>query len=320
MTSEINSGWNSNKADDEEKLYKRHHATTRLVGQQRAQENDRDARAICRLLADLLYVDAHEFNITLGDPSTSTYRMGRIKQQPQKPPCYDGNGDETPEFKYFRQQRDMFYSSIMHYAMFCRYDPWGEGMPKYNSTEARSLVGLYTLNIIVQGFKRAPAAFDVGSSLYLYQQLHDRKLCELPALSKAAWLVKNAPMNADSVGERPRGEWKRIQEYWKHHFEWSHLWAAIVTTTGSPLCFSEDLLFNFICNVDLGKFNKFAYTFLDFRQRVRPPKVSGHTQMYLKQGLTQSKIDRTKLLDLREIPCLLDDFQWDLSRYPRKVL
>ena len=204
--------------------------------------------------------------------------------------------------------------------MPCIFAPISGTSARAIAQKAAAYLGLHTLETLRRGFRRAADPYDVGSSLYLYQQMYDRKLSTSPALSRAAWLVKNAPLRKP-VPEKPipRAKWQRIQEHWSVHFNDSHFWAALVATTKSPLLFNEDLLFDFVCDVDVDQFKRLSNTFLDFRKRVVPPKVSAKP-MSLKQGLAGLELDPLGLLSSEHVLNPLEDFQWDaLKLYPTRA-
>lgn len=314
-------GWeDTTEAEEAELQQKFEQELARLNAIPEYKKHQNDKVWICNFLSELLYVDAHEFTVSPPPfPSHVAYRMARVELTSQKPLTYDADGYQTQEYRHFTQQRQSFNSALRHYVQYFRTSQWDNST--YVRAEAEAYLGRYTMDVLRQGFKRASAPYDVGSSLYIYQQMYDRQLSQSPALSRAAWLVKNAPLRKP-VPEKPtpRGKWQRIQEQWKDHFDDSHFWAALVTTTKSPLQLNENLLFDFICDVNVDQLTQIANTFWDFRQRVKPPKISAKNPMYLKQGLSEFKIDQTRRISPLEIPNLLEDFQWAaLSRYPQKI-
>lgn len=285
----------------------------------------KDLHDICVLLADLLYVDDHEFDPlppTKEHPrrATSKYSMGKEESKSLKPLQYDANNCYTQEYNKFQEQRSVFRSRLHHYVMTFGINPWDTRRRVPDRADAQAYLGQYTVDILNMGFSRASAAFDVGSSLYLYQQMCDRNIAEQPSLSKAAWLVKNAPLRKPASDKHiPRGKWGRIQEHWKDHFNDSHFWAAIVTLTKSPLQFSESLMLNLLCEPEMDQLVRLANTFLEFRRRITPLKISAKRPMYLKQGICDIEILREERLEPLEIPNLLEDYQWEsLSRYSPK--
>lgn len=315
----VHPGWFTTAAEDAEIAQKARQVHARLNMIPEYRQHQQDTRVINIMLSELLYVDAHEFSVpSPGLPSKAEYRMARAEIGSKRPLTYDSDGYMTRDYKYFRQQREAFSAALQRYVSLFRKSEWDSYT--YNRADAEDYLGRYTMDILRKGFKRASAPYDVGSSLYLYQQMYDRQLSESPALSRAAWLVKNAALRRPvPENPTPRGKWKLIQEQWKDHFDESHFWAAIVTITRSPLHFTEGLLFDFVCDVNVKKLNRIAYTFYDFRQRVVPSKISIKKTMYLKQGLAPYEIDQEKRLNPLEIPNLLEDFQWSaLSRYPAK--
>lgn len=317
-------GWGIDEAEDEKRRLERQEESTRLNAIPEYVRRKKDLRDMCDLLADLLYVDNHEFapppHPQHPHRITATYRMGKGESKSLKPPQYDADNCDTQEFKNFQQQRAIFRSRLHSYVRTFGINPWDSRRRVPDQREAPALLGQHIVDIVSQGLRRAPDAYDVGSSLYLYQQMHDRKIEIHPSLSKAAWLVKNAPMRMPSSDKHtPRGKWGRIQEHWKDHFDDSHYWAAIVTMTKSPLQFNEEQLLNLVCEPDLDRLYRLANTFLQFRQRVTPPRTSVKRPAYLKQCLPDMEIRREDRVDPLEIPNLLQDFQWNaLSRYSPK--
>lgn len=315
-------GWGVDEAKDAERWHEQQVESARLAAIPEYAKRNNDLRDVCFLLSDLLFVDAHEFSMPDRGNSTVTYLAGKAESHSNKPLPYDTEGLETQAYKAFQQRRNIFCSRLRAYAMTFGANPW-DTRPARNQTEAHAYFGQHVMDIIKDGLKRAPEAFDVGSSLYLYQQMYDRQLDEYPTLSKAAWLVKNAPIRKPVSDKHiPRGKWERIQEQWKDHFDHSHYWAAIVTLTRSPLQYNENLLLNLICAPDVDQLHRVAMTFLEFRQRVTPPKFSVKKPMYLKQRVPKAEICRTERVAPLDIPNLLETFQWQaLSHYsPKKKL
>ncbi len=312
-------GWGINEEDDAERWQKRQEESARLNAIPEFQKHRRDQSWVCSLLADLLYIDSHAFAMPLRNQSRVAYRMGRVESKSIKPLPYDADNNDIPEYIHFQQSRRMFSSALWRYVSCYRSSQWDTRL--YDRAQAETHLGLHTMNVLRQGFKRAWAPYDVGSSLYLYQQMYDRKLSASPSLSRAAWLVKNAPLEKQfTENHKGRSKWERIQEQWKEHFHDSHLWAALVTTTKTPLRLDENSLFDFVCDVDVDHFSRLEKAFYHFRQRVEPPKPSVTKLMYLKQGLSDEEIAPSVRLDPLEIPNPLEDFQWDaLSRYPSKT-
>jgi hypothetical protein len=310
-------GWGIDEAEDARLWHERQVESARLDAIPEYVKRKRDLRDICFLLSDLLFVDTHEFSMPDKHNSTVTYLAGKAESKSNKPRPYGIEGlEETQAYRDFQQRRSIFCSRLCAYSSTFGTNPW-DTLPSRNQTETHAYFGHAVMDIIKDGLKRASEAFDVGASLYLYQQMHDRQLDEHPTLSKAAWLVKNAPIRKPASDKHiPRGKWGRIQEHWKDHFDYSHYWAAIVTLTKSPLQFNDNLLLALVCDPDLDQLYRLAQTFLEFRQRVTPPRFSATKPMYLKQRLPMWEIDPAERVDPLDIPNLLEDFQWEaLSRY-----
>jgi hypothetical protein len=306
------SGWGVNPEEDAAQRLKvqQEHARLNAIPEYRKHREDRIW--LQKLLMDLLFDERREFVFPERPQPKVVHSTGRRELKATKPCAYDVDYRESLAYMSFKQERRTFSIALTHYSNEFRTSRWDKD--RHDRKYAHARLGAYTMNALKQGFKRAEMGHDVGSSLYLYQQMHDRKLSTSSALSRAAWLVKNAPLRKP-VPETliPRGKWQRIQEHWRDYYPDSHYWAAMAATTKSPLLFKEDLLFDFICDVDVDLFQKIANSFVDFRIRVVPPKIS-KVPMYLKQGLALYEIEENPLA---EIPNALEDFQWEaLSRYP----
>lgn len=320
------SGWFTTAAEEAE--LKAQHRMKRTLLEKRPdyQKHKQDTEWLCDLLSWLLFIDANEFSTTPSahknpvDLEAVAYRMGRRELVSAAPVTDNVEENETqPHQKLYREQ-EKFHATIRRYAFLYRHTQWNE------STRDRSHVlvdfGEYNMGILRHGFKRGAASFDVGSSLYLFQQLHDREMCDEPSLSKAAWLVKNAPTRKP-VPETlaPRGKWEFIQEQWKNNVETAHYWASFVALAQSPLMYSELLLFDFVCDVDIDQLRRLARTFYEFRQRARVPRSSSKKPGYLKQISSQVPNDLAgfEAVSPLDVPDPLAEFQWAvLSRYKTK--
>lgn len=312
-------GWGVDEAKDAEQYETLKLERARLNAIPEYRKHLDDGTWLCRLLPDLLYVDAHEFYVPPFREQSlrRKHLIDPIGMESKKPSAYAGDV-ESPEYIYFKEERRAFSSALSRYVISFRTSQWDK-RPR-DRLKAASYLGVHALEILRQGFRRAADPYDVGSSLYLYQQMYDRKLSTSPALSRAAWLVKNAPLRKP-VPEKPipRAKWQCIQEHWSVHFNDSHFWAALVATMKSPLLFNENLLFDFVCDVDVDQFKRLSNTFLDFRKRVAIPKVSAKP-MSLKRGLAGLELDPIGLLSSEDVLNPLEDFQWDaLKKYPTKA-
>ncbi|USX15571.1 hypothetical protein NHH88_07255 [Oxalobacteraceae bacterium OTU3CAMAD1] len=311
-------GWGENEVGDAASDAQNKLKQARLNTTPEYQKHLEDQTWLRHLLLDLLYDEHVAFAIPAPRTPIVTHRTTSTERNSSKPLAYDSDGHETSAYTSFQLDRRAFSIALMRFIDTVRTSQ--SGMRRYDQTAAKALLGAHAIDVLRQGFKRAEVPHDVGSSLYLYQQMYDRKLCAAPALSRAAWLLKNAPLRKP-ISEKliPRSKWQRIQEQWKDHFSSSHYWAAVAATIKSPLRFNEDLLFDFVCNVDVDQFKRLADTFFDFRVRVVPPKVSA-MPMYLKQGLSWREIDQANLLLPTEVPNALEPYQWDaLALYPTKA-
>lgn len=301
------SGWGINEAEYEARQLE----LERLSAIPEYQKHQQDKRWIERLLVDLLFAEEHSLTFPPRPQTNVTRHTSRRQAKPNKPDAYGSDGLETLAYTNFKLERRAFSIALFRYVGYFRSSQWDKR--KHDRKDAEVLLGAHAMEVLRRGFKRAEAGYDVGASLYLYQQMYDRKLCTSPSLSRAAWLVKNAPLRRPVPAHPiPRGKWQRIQEQWKDHFGSADYWAAIATTTKSPLHFIEEDFFTFVCEVDVDQLKQIANAFLDFRVRVVPPKVSA-TPMYLKQGLSSFENEDKPPID---IPNPLEDFQWEaLLRY-----
>lgn len=292
------------------------------------QKSERDRLWLCSFLSSLLYVEALEFSIgrpkhlKQSDHSAVAYQMGRAVSPPEKPLTFDENGYETKAYRDFCRQARRLDATLRHYSSHYRYSQWK--VKSRGREHAEEDFGEYNMDILRKGLKRGSASFDVGSSLYLYQQIYDRKLTEEPSLSQAAWLVKNAPLRRP-IPEKPspRGKWQIIQEQWRNNIENAHYWAALVAMTGSPLQYTENLLLDFICVADVDQFKRLARTFYEFRQRVRVTRVPNSRRTYVKQIPLEVPDNLAEIAPYSPMDVLdpLEDYQWAaLSRYGKKTL
>ncbi|MDN2677660.1 hypothetical protein [Janthinobacterium sp. SUN033] len=292
-------------------------------------KSERDKYALCDLLTSMLFVEANHFTITpsraLPSERIETHLIENAEVKLQKPLTYGEDHCDTQAYQDFQQGERKFRTAIRHYAAFYRSSQWNEH--RYDHGQVESVVGSYFMDTLRQAFKRASAAFDVGSSLYIYQQMHDRRLSEAPSLSKAAWLVKNAPTRKPIPEKQtPRGKWELIQEQWKNHIHDAHCWAAVVCMMKSPLQYNENTLFDFIRDADYDQFLRLTRTFYEFRLRANIPKSAGRIRPYLKQisPSVPENLENFEPIPPSQVPAHLESFQWDaLSRYrarPRKLV
>lgn len=320
------SGWFTTAAEEEALKVEHRKKLARLEALPAYQKHQLDTEWLCDLLSWLLFVDANEFATTppkfkeASDHGTVAYRMGCRESLSAAPVTDSADGHETQHYQDLYRQQERFRRTLRRYALNYRRTQWSEGTR--DRSRASVDFGEYNMDILRKGFKKAAASFDVGSSLYLFQQMHDRQLTEEPSLSKSAWLVKNAPTRKP-IPETlaARGKWEAIQEQWKNNVETAHYWAALVAVTKSPLRYSEHLLFDLVCDVDIDQLRRLARTFFDFRQRASVARGSSRKRVYLKQIGSElpSDLAAVESIDPLNVPNPLAEFQWAvLSRYKAK--
>lgn len=322
MTTEKN-GWFTTAAEEAEQKaeWLRKHARMEAIPEYAKLQED--IRYLCGVLTEILFVESNEFSVPppryppKKESESVVHRMAPVAPKPQKPPSFDSNGYYTQEYQDFMQQRGNFYTLINRYARWYRPSRWSD--QSRDRAQADSSLGRYSMAKLRQGLKRGASSIDVGSSLYIYQQMHERQSAVVPTLSKAAWLVKNAPLR-EPVPDvlTPRGKWELIQEHWKHNVDDAHYWAAVIAMTPSPFMYNEDTLLEFLCTADIDQFRRLARTFFEFRKNVIVPKGSKTRRMYLKQLPLEIRDDLEDVqpLDPLTVPNLVGDFQWAvLTRY-----
>ena len=291
------------------------------------QRSERDRIWLCRLLSSLLYVETLEFSIEppkysrQRDQGVVAYRMGEVVSSLQKPLTYDSDGYVTKAYRDFCREAERLHFTLRNYTSHYRHSHWKE--KSRGREHAEEDFGQYNMDILRKGVKRGSASFDVGSSLYLYQQMYERKITQEPSLGKAAFLVKNAPLR-EPVPEKPspRGKWEIIQEQWRNNVENAHYWAAIVAITGSPLQYTENLLLDFICVADVDRFQRLTRTFYEFRQRAIPPRVANNRRTYLNQIPLEVPDHLAEVAPYGplDIANPLKAYQWEaLSHYGKKT-
>lgn len=327
MANETN-GWRETPSEELERKMEWRHQQTILNANPGYVKDKEDTRYLCEKLASILYVESKEFSITAPvylvkkEPKTVAHFITTQATIGDKPLSYDTDGNETQTHQDFLRQQSIFYQTIRRYASAYRRSEWNQEV--CDRAQAQSRFGRYNMNILQQGLVRAPASYDVGSSLYIYQQMYDRGMSEAPSLSKAAWLVKNAPTRLPvPMTLAPRGKWELIQEHWKYNVQDAHYWAALVVLAQSPLQFNTETLLDFVCNVKVDEFRRLARTFYDFRQRVTVPKGPANRRMYLKQVESEAPSDLGQIEPYSplEVPDLLAEYQWGvLPRYGAKTV
>lgn len=124
-------------------------------------------------------------------------------------------------------------------------------------------------------------SFRIGAALAIYEQM-DRAGHSEPSLSKAHWLLAKAP-DLEGFARPGFGSPDDIARAWKHHYHFAHYWAAYVAMTGEPFSFDPATVLRFACKASLGRFRRFAATYLEFRRGVVPPRSK--QKGYITQGL-----------------------------------
>lgn len=267
-----------------------------------------DRRYLCLILTDLLFDEGSEFEFFPNKQRQEavTYRLGKPEGKSWKLPAYDSDGNESQARRTFCEQRNSFVRLLRAYANRHRETLWYTAADR---TDPLYSMGFHNTEILQQGLKRGEKSFEVGSSLYVYQQMYDRNRCDTPSLSKATWLLKTCyPTGFGSL--------KSMQEQWKFNAGTAHYWAAIATLMKQSIAWRPSVLLDFICNADADEFKRLARTFYEFRQRVNVPHSSSEKRVYLKDvppGVPLDFLDVEPISPL-DIPDPLDEDQWRLLK------
>lgn len=320
------SGWYITEAEELElaELSSKRSAVLRSIPEYA--KHERDGVALCGILTDLLRPEDAMFDINTAPAELNASVIHQLTPQVQKSmrlPAYDESGYETETYQKYKKQTAWLNTALRHYSLMFRLSLWDEASRDRKNHE--TVIGPLHMETLRSAFKAASAAFDVGASLYIYQKMHNEKISKTPSLSKAAWLVKNAPLkNIASETHIPRGKWQIIQEQWKNHYRNSHYWAALIAMSKNPFEYTEATILNFICNANYDDFMMLSSIFKEFRCRVIvPPGGPPGKIAYIKRGINCRKThdDDDSMAPISILtPNLIQDFQWDaLSRYTSKA-
>jgi hypothetical protein len=185
--------------------------------------------------------------------------------------------------------------------------------PRLPEARFRQLIG----NV----FRKIKAPYKVGASLYVYHQMHVLRKSTLPSLSKAQYLVDNAPLRqTQSIPHKRRGDHRKIGENWARYFPASHYWAAFVVMAGNPFVLPDDALARFVLHYEVEEFKRLAATFLHFRRSLKATTTTEnirnqqHISRALDTDLTRADFGDTPPMPDIEIPSLVADFQWQWLR------
>lgn len=307
MTEKKRDYWNLTKEDEAEIAAERERRLAYLNTLPEYRKSIDDRGYLHSVLTDLLFDEDSEFEPSPNKPQEAvTYRLGKPEGKSGKLPFAYEDGFETQAFRMFREKRDSFSRLLRIYAERHRETPWHTALDPTNPSYH---IGFHNTEILHQGLNRGAKSFEVGSTLYVYQQMYDRNRCDTPSLSKATWLLKTCyPTRFGSL--------KSMQEQWKFNADCAHFWAAIATLTKQPRAWTPSILLDFICNADADEFQRLARAFLEFRQRVKVPHSSSEKRVYLKDVSPEIPfyfryIEPISPLD---IPDPLDEDQWRLLK------
>lgn len=299
--------WNLTKEEEAEIAAERERRFAYLNTLPEYRKSNDDRRYLHSILTDLLFDENSEFERDPIKPQEAVkYRLGKPEGKSGKLPFGDADGYETQAYRMFREKRNSFSRLLRIYAERHRGTPWHTAAdpndPLYH-------IGFHNTEILHQGLNRGAKSFEVGSSLYVYQQMYDRNRCETPSLSKATWLLKTCyPTRFGSL--------KSMQEQWKFNVDSAHYWAAIATLMRQSKAWTPSILLDFICNADVDEFERLAQAFYEFRQRVKVPHSSSAKRVYLKDlspGVPYRFWDVEPISPL-DIPDPLDEDQWRLLK------
>lgn len=305
--------WTANDAELK-KQWEAEYALLRAKPEYKKYVEDKDY--LCDVLVYILFDADNEFEEDQkNSPSENSITRHSTISAPnnsKKPSRHDGNL-ETQAFQEFQRRERSFGGCIRQYASTFRSSPWDA--KSYDRSDPLRHIGRHRMDTLAKEIARGAKSFDLGYSLYIYQQMYDRKKVPEPSFSKAAWLLKHTPLQETKSGRLvARSKWEVIQEQWRFHVKTAHYWAALIALMKPPLEYNSDLLLDFVCQADANKFKELATAFYDFRKRVEIPRKSSKQGMYIKDLLWSH--EEAQHIDPLDIPDPLQPFQWDaLSQY-----
>jgi len=286
-------------------------------------KHKQDRGYLCDILVYMLFDADNEFEPVVKESlSEKSYlrHSTTIAPKSSKKPLRNEGHMETQAFQEYQRRERVFYSCVYQYTNAFRPTPWDARI--HDRSDPPSYIGRHRMDTLEKETARGAKSFDLGYALYIYQQMYDRKKLSEPSFSKAAWLLKHAPLEEFKSNHLiPRSKWEVIQEQWKFHVKTAHYWAALIALMKPSFEYNSNLLLDFVCQADASEFKKLASAFYDFRKRVEIPRKSAKQTMYIKDLLWS--YEDAQPIDPLDIPDPLQQFQWDaLSHYkaPKRPL
>ncbi|MEC4723286.1 hypothetical protein RY831_29445 [Noviherbaspirillum sp. CPCC 100848] len=185
---------------------------------------------------------------------------------------------------------------------------------RYACASGEASLGVYHRVLIQQLAFAARKLHKLGATLYLLQQLYDRRLHPEPGISKAQTLFAIAPLHEDDpLLEREAPD--KITAVWRRYSCVASNWAAFVVLTKSPLDYQPELLHDFL-QADPVEAERLTEQFAAFRHRFRPVRthMGKSPTSYIKRGLGKlpppTQHDPLYTEPALDIPNLLADYQW----------